>query len=114
MFFAAFASCASWRRLDAGAGPAFAYAGIGSSSLACLLASPHIQPANSPLALRLFKSNRNLGLLVAAGFLMDVYVMNDELLSTGTGPAGGSPRKLGADAADVLQPSGRGHRYRIA
>ena len=53
-------------------GSVFAYAGVGAAALHALWQVRSFQPANSPLALRLFKSNKFFGLAMTAGFLMDV------------------------------------------
>jgi 4-hydroxybenzoate polyprenyltransferase len=58
-----------------GAGASFlSAAGIAAAALHAFWQVKTFAPGDSPRALRLFKSNRNMGLLIAAGFLMDVYV----------------------------------------
>jgi 4-hydroxybenzoate polyprenyltransferase len=71
LFFATCLVCLAAAAFTAGAG-VFAYAGLAAAAAQAIWQVQQFQPGNSTLALRLFKSNRTLGLFVAAGFLMDV------------------------------------------
>lgn len=71
LFFAAAIACLFMAVFSAGASW-LSYAGVAAAAGHATFQLRQFRPGNSPLALRLFKSNRNLGLAVAAGLLLDV------------------------------------------
>lgn len=73
VFFSLGVLCLLGAVWSAGAGPP-SYAGVAAAALHAFWQARIFRPSDQPLALRLFKSNRNLGLLVAGGFLIDVVM----------------------------------------